>query len=334
MHLNSKNNFHIHISRRGLYLFVLILIICMGFSLRPIPDIYSPNDTGRYINFFNLYCAGGGDVFGINDISKRFFYFIFSPTCLLGQGSFLLLVAIVPSLALLYSSSAGRKMSYWIVAFILSIYSIELMTNALRQGLGTSILLLGMAMWRRPIVATFCLLLAAASHISIFFILPFSAIWVYFSSGIISRLHLVIIGFFTSLFAFYIFRSFVSDSDSFEFYQAIYVQASNAGFLLFMVLPIIAVFMIRWLFDGVKIYDQEGIFVVYALVIIILSQMFIPAIVYRFALLMVPVQFFLILQSRYISTVGGFVAVLFFFLHTAIFTMISETFILSDLLWS
>ena len=118
--------------------FALIAVaFCVLLSFRPIPSMDSANDTGRYVTNLHQFCTGSFSSDIINkEISYKVFYAVTSPACLSGSdGVFLFEVAaFLPLIFLLFSPWRNGTFP-WACSLLFSVFGLELMTNAMRQGL-------------------------------------------------------------------------------------------------------------------------------------------------------------------------------------------------------
>lgn len=308
------------ITRRQLFewtLFALIaLAFCLLLSLRPIPSAGSDNDTGRYVQGLHEYCAGSVEEKLLNKkISSELFYAATSPACLVkSDGLFLFEVAAFLPLMLLLFAKWKNGTFLWASSLMFSVFGLELMTNAMRQGFAMLLFFGAIALLHRNRVAALLLgLIAVAAHTSVLAFFPF-LLWI---SGV--RLSkkmmlaggaiLLSLGIFVLL-AFYahIIEFFQTLDALRTTYSLIYADELKTSFILFIVLPLYWIYGMRWLHEKENLSRDEKKAVIYSTLLLLASYFVFSYITYRFAIFAVALQIFLAARSeRPGLAVGGYV---------------------------
>jgi hypothetical protein len=300
--------------------FALIsLIACVLLAVRPIPSLESLNDTGRYVNELHGYCAGAptNDILQNRKISFEIFYFFTSPSCLIESNKlFLFLVASCVPLMFLMFSSWKNGTIIWASSLLFSMYGVELMTNAMRQGLAMLIFFGGVSLLRRNTKAAFAMgLLACATHTSVLAFMPL----MWWLSGI--RLHvktLIYLSLFFTLSFIVIFvvkgnvlvEVYDGISWLISYYNEMYEGNFNTLFILFITLPLYFIHGLRYFLERktISLYERKSF--LYSNILLIVSLILYPVIAYRFAIFAIPLQIFIItISSRPGLIVGSLVLI-------------------------
>lgn len=308
------------ITRRQLYewtLFALIaLAFCLLLSLRPIPSAGSDNDTGRYVQDLHQYCTGSVDEKLANkEISYAMFYAVTSPACLTKtDGVFLFEVAAFLPLMFLLFAKWKNGTFLWASSLMFSVFGLELMTNAMRQGFATLLFFGAIALLQRHRVMALLLgLIAVAAHTSVLAFFPF-LLWI---SGVRLSKKMMLAG-GAILLSLGISVLLAFQSQLIEFIQAmdglratyslIYADELKSSFILFMVLPLYWVYGVRWLHEKENISSAEKKAVIYSTLLLLASYFVFSYITYRFAIFAVALQVFLVTRSEKPGLVtGGYV---------------------------
>lgn len=316
--------------------FALIgVLVCLLLAFRPIPKADSANDTVRYVSDLHQYCGGGlSNGMQLNkEISYQFFYSVTSIACLAdSDGVFLFEVALFLPLMFLLFASWKNGTLLWACGLLFSVYGLELMTNAMRQGLAMLLFFGGVALVHKHPRTSFLLaMLAVVAHTSVLPFLPF-LLWV---SGVRLSRAGKIIGIIFSLFIIAIAWIFYGIaiagflegiSELHDFYTAIYVEQLKPSFILFMVLPLYFVYGLRYCYEKQSISPAEQKAVVYSTLLILTAFIAFPAISYRFAVFAIPLQIFTVSISEQHSTkVGGF-AMIGMMVHLSIMIFMSNNY--------
>jgi EpsG family len=306
------------------------LLVCVLISFRPVPSIYHENDTGRYIESLHLYCAGINDdrVVG-KEVSYSFFYGATSAACLFESDSiFMFEVALFVPLIFLLFARWREGTFVWACSLLFSMFGLELMINAMRQGFAM-LLLFGaiMLMERHRYLAFFLGILAATAHSSVLYYTPF----LFWLAGVrFSKRIMRLVGGSALILALIFINpiiNFVQSGDDFEFFTEIYADKSNTYFILFISLPLFWIYGVRYFFEKEYISEPEKSGVLYSFVLMLICSIFFPAVIYRFAIFAVVMQIFLIVRSEKSSVkVGGYVFI-GMFLHFLVMVFFSKKYL-------
>lgn len=312
------------------------VLFCFLLAFRPIPSSDNANDTVRYVSKLHQYCGKeiSEDLATNQKISYDFFYAVTSPSCWTGSdGIFLFEVAaFLPLMFLLFSSWRNGTL-LWACSLMFSVYGLELMTNAMRQGLAMLLFFGALALVRKHLVRAILLgALAVAAHTSV---LAFFPLLLWMSGVKLSRKFWIVSGVLSLLIVAsggMIYRAEIAElfsimGDSQSFYRTIYAEELNTSFVIFMAFPLYFVYGLRRVFERKFITADERKSVVYSTVLLLLSFIILPAISYRFAIFSVPMQLFLVSMSeRHSFKVGGF-ALVGFVVHLSIMLAISKDYV-------
>lgn len=300
--------------------FLLALLFCVFLSLRPIPTVDSPNDTGRYVEGFHEYCNANSlpDLASSDSYSYKIFYLTTSPACVLGSDrTFLIEIASILPLSFLIFSKWRRGTFLWASSALFSVYGVELATNAMRQSLGIFIFLWGMTYARshRRSAVILCIV-GAVAHISVAAYLPLALLIMFTDSNVFQphkrkyiSLAVAILGALgivatrnalkTTIKAFLALR---------DFYASIYANHLNLSFIVFMTAPLYLIYSLRRFSEPESVSNDERTAIYYSTALLAGSFILFPAITYRFAIFAVPLQLFLVTRSEKQSLkIGAFV---------------------------
>jgi len=273
-------------SERILFL-VVALTVAGLLALRPIPSILSPNDTGRYIAEFTWQCTRPIFDSSQKNIGWATFTTLLRPVCWIGGSrEFMFVTVLAVPLAFLFFGNWKRGGLIWSLAALFSMDGFEFATNALRQGMGLFFLIfaikiildekryLGIAIGifaslihtsniaYLPLLFWFAKLgyrkRKSASETALFVALPFIVV-----SGIA-------IGAAWTL------------SDSIDIYRLYYKDILSNAFILFVSLPILYVYAVRYRITSTSVSKDEIALAVYSSILIIVTLIYFPAIAYRF----------------------------------------------------
>ncbi|MFZ6848623.1 EpsG family protein [Undibacterium sp. RuRC25W] len=309
---------------------ILAVIVCLILSFRPIPSLYSDNDTGRYVDSLHLYCAGVEDArFHGKEASFEFFYAVTSPACLVqSDGLFLLEVAFFSPLIFLLFVKWKEDTFLWACSILFSMVGIELMINAMRQGL-SMLLLFGAiyALKKNRLLAASLGIMSAVAHSSVLFYTPF-LLWLAGARVSKKTMRVIVGGIAASclLFSSYIVN-FLQLTGDLDFFTQIYSDESSVAFILYITLPLIWVYGIRFFFERELISDGEKIGLIYSAILLVICLFLFPAIYYRFAILSVVLQIFLINQSEKSSVKVAKYAFLGMFIHLLVMIFFSKNYL-------
>lgn len=294
---------------------LVAVLVCLLLAFRPIPNADSANDTVRYVDDLHQYCGRGiSENRQLNkEISFQFFYFFTAPACLAdSDGVFLFEVALFLPLMFLFFSSWRNGAFLWACSLLFSVYGLELMTNAMRQGLSMLIFFGGLALaHKHPRKAFVFAVLAVVAHTSVLAYIPL-LLWVSgvrlsrtgWIIGIASALcFIMIVG---GIYGVTIAGFLGGIGELHDFYTAIYAEQQNTSFILFIVIPLYFIYGLRYLIERQCISSAERKAVIYSTSLILVSLIVFPSIAYRFAILAIPLQIFLVtLSERHSFKVGG-----------------------------
>lgn len=266
--------------------------VCLLLAMRPIPSIFAPNDTGRYIIDFMAYCSIGIEekptVF--QDISYNVYFMFLWPACWTGEGKiqFMLFAAAaaLPISMLLFSNWRNGAL-IWAFSLFFSVYGLELMANALRQNFATLFYFAAFVVAKKHRVHGLLLGVSAVLvHTSAAAFFPM-LLWI--SQSRMSKKMWVFVIALSGLIAFSDIRQL---RDMGEFYTSIYSEGSSLLFDMYIIMPLYFFYFIRRVFDAQSLSVDERKCVRYSSVVLVVALMFFPAVAYRFALFAVPVQLF------------------------------------------
>lgn len=325
-------------TKEGLFeraLFALVAtFFCLTLSFRPIPHASSSNDTVRYVADLHRYCAGYLSHEQLSkSISYQLFYAATSPACWIGSERFFLfeVAALLPLMFLFFSK--WRNGSFlWASSLLFSVYGLELMTNAMRQGFAMFFLFGAVALLSRHLILSLSLgLLAVAAHTSALAFFPL-LLWM---SGVRLSKKMLLLGLAIMLlvlatvplvFHSAVFEFFGRVDELRTIFSLIYAKELKASFLLFMLLPLYFVYGLRLLFERKYICGDERRGIVYSSLLLVMSYLIFPYITYRFAIFAVALQIFIVTMSeRPGLKVGGF-ALFGLLLHFFVMMIITDHF--------
>lgn len=293
---------------------LMAFIFCFLLSLRPVPSIYHPSDTGRYVQSLHKYCANEADSRTEDkETSYAIFYAFTSPACLIESDNFFMFeAAFFFPLIFLLLVEWHRGTLIWASSLMFSMVGLEMMTNALRQSLATLFLFSAIALWHRhKYTALLLAVLAALAHNAIPFYLPLFVLMSWDRIPKKTRWLAIVIA-ATLLFplALFIFSSpiqafFDSATETGNTYSEIFVDQLSTLFILYMTLPLYWVYGVRHFLAKDYISDEEKQAIIYSTIVLIVSYFLFPAILYRFALLSIMLQIFLAARSKNPSLTAG-----------------------------
>ncbi|MEO0096417.1 MAG: EpsG family protein [candidate division WOR-3 bacterium] len=287
---------------------LLSTTFCILLSFRPIPSEGHENDTGRYVREFRNYCYTGSIEKELlhQDLSFQIFYTAVFPACLIKSDRFFLLEVstFVPLAFLLFAK--WRNGTFFLAASLtFSVFGLELMTNAMRQGFAT-LLFLGSVglMGRHRKVALLMAIMAGVAHISALAFFPF-LLWIswkelsprekYMWSMVLPMV---------LLFLFSINHEIIEVvsalNEMFKSYKEIYSLELKKSFLIFMLSPLYWIFAVRYLshkISKINIEMSEKRAIIYSSFILVTSYLIFPYIIYRIVIFAVPLQIFLAARS-------------------------------------
>jgi len=309
-------------------------IFCLILAFRPVPQEGSPNDTVRYVLDLHRYCTGTVEKGMVNkDVSYNFFYAVTSPACLLeSDGVFLFEVAAFLPLIFLLFAKWRNGTFLWASSLMFSVIGLELMTNAMRQGLAMLLFFGALALLQRHQALALLLgLIAVAAHTSVLAFFPL-LLWIsgarlskktmLAGGGILMLLSIPILLVFYAPIA-----EFFRTLDDFRTtFSLIYADEMKASFLLFMVLPLYWVYGLRHFFEKTHITGEEKKGLVYSTLLLLTCYLVFPLITYRFAIFAVALQIFLATRSERLGLRAGGYALTGMLVHLFVMLTISNHF--------
>jgi hypothetical protein len=311
---------------------LLAIAFCLLFAFRPIPSEVAENDTGRYVAFFQQYCKG---LFATEEYNKEISFEVFNLASLPGcfpasDGFFLFQAAFYLPLALLVFVTWRTGAFSWATGLLASFYGIELMANALRQGLATMMFFGALAMVRKHSLMALVLGgLAAVTHAAAIAFYPF-LVWLCLAemtrkdklwSGLI--LALTVVGFVLA-YRTTVLEFFVNLDEMFALYREFYVEEINPLFLAYVCVPLYFIDGLRRIYEAEFMSSAERQGVAYSTAAILICLVFFPFITFRIVLFAVPMQIFLVVTSeRHSVSIGG-IALTGLVAHLAYFFLTSS----------
>jgi len=284
--MTSKKHFEFFV------FFFIAGITCFLLALRPIPGIFAPNDTGRYVLDFMAYCS-----FGIEEkptffqtVSYHTYFGILRPICWAGSAQvpvLLFVAAFTLPLSLLLFLKWHKGVLVWALSLVFSIYGLELMINALRQNLGIFFYFAAFVLVKKHRLSG--LLLGAWAVIVHTSAAAFFPLLLWVSQGKLGAKNWAILSVAVVVI---VIPDIEQLQDMGAFYSTIYEEGASLLFDLYIILPLYLFYFIRRLFDGQSVSDDERKCIRYSSVVLLAALAFFPAIAYRFALFAVPVQLF------------------------------------------
>jgi hypothetical protein len=122
---------------------VAAIVYCAVLSLRPIPAVNAPNDTGRYVDSQEESCRTEALGDESDNLPQRAFNLLVRPTCQAGKYRvFLFCISLfLPAALMLFGDWSADGALFLMLGFLFSAVGFELMTNALRQTASLAFLL-------------------------------------------------------------------------------------------------------------------------------------------------------------------------------------------------
>lgn len=315
----------------GWSLFALTaLLCCLLLSFRPVPALNNANDTGRYVHAFHQYCTGADIAEAENKAaSYAIFYAATSPACLAQSDSLFMFeaAAFLPLIFLLFAK--WRNGTYlWACSLMFSVTGLEMMTNALRQGLASLLLFGAIALLaRHRHLALFMVVTAVAAHS---FVLYYSPLLLWFA-GVRASKKILSIGVVALILLGIIFyapiNAFIEEALELNtFYRDIYADTLSPSFTLFITLPIFWIYGVRHYLAREHILIEEKIALVYSTALLVICFFAFPAILYRFAFFGAALQIFLAARSGKPGMVAGAYALIGSLVHLFVMLTVSDNY--------
>ncbi len=234
----------------------------------------------------------------------------------------------VPVALLLFANWNREGTLILAVGMLISTVGFELMTNALRQGVSVVFLLGGFYLEKR--FAKFGALIAAmVLHDSNWFFAPLAFLIAY-STGSLSkrtifRWGIPVLAGISLLFSLEFLSKLNNVLEVFSSYTESYAKELSPLFLLFMISPILLIFVIRLFDRAAKPSKEEWAAFWYSGVILTLSMIIFPAITYRFAMTGIALQLFMAMRSSNISVRSATWIACGLVTHFMIFALLSKS---------
>lgn len=262
-------------------LFVLIAIIyAFILSTRYIPDISSKNDTGRYVenitNYPNKYDNGN------YKLNEKIYYSIV--TSFFDRETIRLyfyITSIAISLVIILVIKWSQLDFFIALAVIFSVYFVDLSTNALRECLALSLFLVTINSSNK-MVKLISFLFAISIHYFILLYLPFLLLYYAYSNKKLYKYIIFAWLLILLILSFFYFRM----HNVIIFFRTIYAKGNSVLFNIFMILPIVIIFLFTLHYKNRKDKSNSTalFFGLYLIILLLLSIIFIPYITYRLTL--------------------------------------------------
>lgn len=323
------------------------ILVSLGMSFRPVPDVTDHNDTGRYVANQLQACAlpitgnssvthdssvilhsswGSIKAFGDPSLTPtwRAFDWLMRPACV-GHGPYLFLFCTamaVPAALLLFADWNQEGTLLLALGLLFSTVGFEFMNNALREGVALAFLLGGIYFEKR-LPKVIALVAAVILHDSLLLLLPIVLLLAYWA-GVLRRRDIFLgapLFVALSVFILYerIFSGFNSDDvpGAFTRYSGTYSQESSIAFMFFIISPFVAIFALRFFWFKHEMPKAEVITFWYLVALLLASLFIAPAGTYRIAMEATVIQAFITMRSPRLSvsaaaTVAGCIAMHFF----------------------
>lgn len=312
-------------SRRWLGFFAALFIFAIILSLRSIPDLASSNDTGRYLFEFRNYCEREFDSEGFREFGMKAFFFLFSAACYDFSGRiFLFLSSVVAPISLGVLATRRAHSRYYAYAFVLSVFGIELMTNALRQAAAMSLFFIGIFLVNKGRARGFLAIsMAGLIHISAVLYAPIAVL---LGSAILGPLLTASISVSAAVVAIVVLFGFVAGLSLAPLelyslllvYKEIYSGEVNYWFILYMILPLFHIYAVRVFFDKSSVTRLETQVFAFSCVICLAFSMLFPVIAFRLILFAVPLQMFAAMISPHGRSRASLFALVGIIIHHSI----------------
>jgi hypothetical protein len=242
---------------------------------------------------------------------------------------FLFYVAMAVPVALLLFANWNHEGTLLLAGgMLISMIGIEFMTNALRQGVGIAFLLGGFYFQNR-FAKLGAFIAAVVLHDSNWFFVPLAVLLAYGSGSLRMKTMLgwgiPIVAGAGYLFSLRFLSKFDVLSAAFSVYSQSYAEESSLPFLLFMISPLVLVFVIRLLDRGARASREERITFLYSVAILTLSLIIFPFITYRFAMTAITLQVFMAMRSSNLSVRSGMSIACGLVAHLMIFAIFGKS---------
>lgn len=295
----------------GLYVVII--------ALRDVGDVEALNDTGRYVKKYIQYCSIEGYAPGSFFMTN--YYKLFAWSCNFKSEHVFIILAASPFPIALLGQARWKTGTFSIsIALLLSFSAIDMSLNALRQALAVSLFMLALSYRKLKGFSYILIISSAAIHLSTLIFLPIFFIIIKLNTWeklLYSIVSIVLFGVFLSNF------NLPDRLALLNFYMEIYEQPLNNLFLIYMVSPIIMIFVSKNLFG--EIFNKVEIyFFVYTVGIIIFCIFLFPFIVYRIIMFATIIQLFLFINEGRPGIKARYFLLSFTLAHFAAFNLLSD----------
>jgi len=303
---------------------LVAVLFCFALSLRPIPGLRAPNDTGRYVASFRAVCELGSSAARLPVLDHPFFNFISRLLCWSGEPRvWLFLLGVAVPFTLISFGEWNRDSTFVVaVSYLFSSIGFELMTNAMRQGLSLAFFLAALSCrWRafRLLALGIALLLHDSSWVFLPLLLLLNReafpsvspdskprVWTMVSkTKLISALSIPVLAAAALYIILIRFGSLLSTGTLFDFYFESYSMEASKLFLIFMILPVCWIFTVRVAEGGGGISRAEKQTFYYSIIVFLLTMAIFPAITYRFTMTAMVLQMFMAMRADRLSLKSG-----------------------------
>jgi hypothetical protein len=310
------------------------ILVSLVLSFRPIPDWNSFNDTGRYVSnqmqacalpasgsssvihdsslvlyssFANLSAAGDPSL----TLSMRAWDWLNRPACLGGSPRiFLFYTAMAIPVGLLLFANWNREGTLLLACgLLISTLGFELMTNALRQGVSLAFLF-GAFYFEKRLPKFGMIVIAALLHDSNLIFAPLAIMVAYGTTGttkkkaiILWAIPALVVG--SYLFIARLLAKYGQLLKAVQSYTEAYSDKPAPLFLVFMISPIIFVFLIRCLDHEGRATREEWMVFGYTMAILVVTTLVFPFITYRLAMTGAVLQVFMAMRASTLSVRSG-----------------------------
>lgn len=307
------------------------LIVCIGLSFRPIPDIFSGNDTGRYLANQSEACNAPALADSESTLTQRAFDLMARPACWAVQPIFFLFLTSfsLPLAFILFGDWHREGALLLALGLLCSVIGFELMTNALRQAASLIFLLAAFSCngRLRKIIAVVAALLLHDSN-WIFAPLVFLVgnntspklqwrnyylLWAIPLAAIAAALFELRFGAQYHGIAAFLLK-----------FTTRYSEEESKSFLIFMILPVYWVFTVRWLEARPNLTRGEKIVLLYTSIIFVATTIWFPYITYRFAMTAFILQILVTMRAVNLSVRSSFIILCGLVVHFIVFAAIAK----------
>lgn len=290
------------------FFLLLVVLVCGLLTLRPIPSIYSNNDTGRYVDTYHQVCGAPTSFDWSNRLSWETYNLFTVPACLVENDAIYLFLFAIPVPLAFFMFGVWRKGSLLMAcAFLLSFSCFELMTNALRQSASLFFLLGAFAYIGRTKYQLLFGIAALLLHDSSLTFIPLLLLLNYLKTNNLRLgtgfVYLLVAVGTVSLALLSLDSVYLGSKgelvDLYDIFQIKYEDAQSAWFQFYVALPVVWIFFSRWFNDKAAISLEERIAIGYFSVIFVTTVLMFPYIPYRLAMTATPLQLLLAMRNNY-----------------------------------